>query len=128
MGKYLLGTDNGGTVAKAAVFDLQGHEIAAVSRKTEMLTPRPGHTERDVEAMWQATATAIREAIDKSNIDAVLDRSRRISRVYHNLCNGSLYRAPLEHEVRLTCPGVDHVRGGQHPAGIDEDTAAPCFG
>ena len=39
MATYLLGIDNGGTIAKAAVIGLDGREVAVASRKTEMLAP-----------------------------------------------------------------------------------------
>jgi len=68
MPKYLLGTDNGGTVAKAGLFTTEGEEIAVAGRKAEMVTPKPGHTERDVEGLWQATAEAIREVIETSGV------------------------------------------------------------
>jgi len=67
---YLLGIDNGGTVAKAGLFALDGRELAVAARKTEMLAPRPGHTERDTDALWQATAQAIRAAIEQSGVRA----------------------------------------------------------
>jgi L-xylulokinase len=63
MPKYLLGTDNGGTIAKAALFTLDGREVAVASRKTEMLSPCPGQTERDMEALWRATAESIAEVL-----------------------------------------------------------------
>lgn len=71
MPKYLLGIDNGGTMAKAALFTLDGQEKAAAARKTEMCTPRPGHTERDAERLWQATAEAVQSVIDQSGVPAV---------------------------------------------------------
>ncbi len=70
MADYLLGIDNGGTVAKAGLFDLQGRELATAGRKTPMNSPAPGQTERDAEALWQATAEAVREVIDRAGIDA----------------------------------------------------------
>ncbi|HUT32282.1 MAG TPA: FGGY-family carbohydrate kinase [Planctomycetota bacterium] len=63
MPKYLLGTDNGCTMSKAALFTLDGHEVAVASRKTETLTPKPGHLERNVPEMWASTAAVIREVI-----------------------------------------------------------------
>lgn len=66
--KYLLGTDNGGSFAKAALFSLDGREIAAAGQKTEMSTPKPGHTERDMPALWQATAASIREVLARSGV------------------------------------------------------------
>jgi L-xylulokinase len=69
MPKYLLGTDNGGTVSKAAIFTLDGVEVAVASRKTALLTPKPGYIERDMTKMWRATAEAIKEAVTTSGID-----------------------------------------------------------
>jgi len=71
MPKYLLGIDNGATVTKAALFTAGGEELAVASRKTEMLTPQPGHTERDVEDLWQATAGAIRAVLERARIDPI---------------------------------------------------------
>ncbi|MHC4266754.1 MAG: FGGY-family carbohydrate kinase [Planctomycetota bacterium] len=68
MAEYLMGIDNGGTVSKAAIFTLDGKEVAVAARKTETLTPKPGFAERDMENAWQATAEAISEAIKKSGI------------------------------------------------------------
>jgi L-xylulokinase len=70
MGKYVLGIDNGSTVSKAALFDLHGKEIAVASCKAETEYPHPGWTERDMEMLWQSTATAIREVLAKSGISA----------------------------------------------------------
>jgi len=70
MARYLMGIDNGATVSKAALFTLEGKEVGVASRKTEMLTPKPGFVERDMEAMWKATADAVREVIAQSKVDA----------------------------------------------------------
>ncbi|MBW8036462.1 MAG: carbohydrate kinase [Planctomycetes bacterium] len=69
MPKYLLGTDNGGTVSKAALFTLDGKEIAVAARQTELLTPKAGFVERDMAKMWTATAEAIKEVVTKSGVD-----------------------------------------------------------
>ncbi|MEL7660002.1 MAG: carbohydrate kinase [Acetobacterium sp. MES1] len=69
MGKYLLGLDNGGTMIKAALYDLKGNEVAISSSKTVMYQPQPGFTERNVEEMWQANVTAIKGVIAKAGID-----------------------------------------------------------
>lgn len=66
MAQYLLGIDNGSTVSKAALFDLQGSEIAVASCKAETEYPHPGWTERDMEMLWQSTASAIREVLARS--------------------------------------------------------------
>lgn len=69
MPSYLLGIDNGLTVSKAAIFDLQGREVAVQGHKVALSYPRPAWVERDSEVVWQTTATAIREAIQKAGID-----------------------------------------------------------
>jgi len=69
MPKYLLGTDNGCTVAKAALFTLDGEEIAVASRKIEALTPHQGWSEMDMTCTWQATADSIRQVLQEAKID-----------------------------------------------------------
>jgi L-xylulokinase len=58
-----LGIDVGGTVAKAAVFDGRGTELAVSARPIPTLHPQPGFTERDVGQMWRAAADSIREVL-----------------------------------------------------------------
>ena len=70
MSKYVLGIDNGGTVIKAALYDLSGREIAVASSKIEMSIPKPGYTERDANTLWEANAQAIASSIEQSEIDA----------------------------------------------------------
>jgi L-xylulokinase len=65
MEHYVLGLDNGGTLIKAALFDLDGKEIAVASRPTRVLTPRPGYTERDMEELWRQNCACIREVLEK---------------------------------------------------------------
>ena len=68
MGKYLLGIDNGSTVSKAALFDLYGKEIAVGSCKADTEYPHPGWTERNMEMLWQSTASAIRAVLARSGV------------------------------------------------------------
>ena len=68
MGQYVIGLDNGGTSTKAAIFDLQGKEIAIASRHTPMITPKPGYTERDMEVLWLANCACVKEAVEKAGI------------------------------------------------------------
>ena len=68
MSEYLLGIDNGNTISKAAIFDLQGREIQVASRKVESEYPQQGWTERSMDTLWQSTAAAIKEALGKSGI------------------------------------------------------------
>jgi L-xylulokinase len=70
MSKYVLGIDNGGTVIKAVLYDLSGQEVAVASSKAEMSIPKPGHTERDANELWEANVQAIASVIRQSGIDA----------------------------------------------------------
>jgi L-xylulokinase len=69
MAKYLLGTDNGCTVAKAALFTTDGKEVAVASRKIETIAPRPGFIEMDMTRTWQATVESIRDVLAESEVD-----------------------------------------------------------
>jgi L-xylulokinase len=62
----LLGIDSGLTVTKAVVFEPDGRPLAVARRRVPQLMPRPRHVERSPQALWQATAEAIREAIAAS--------------------------------------------------------------
>jgi L-xylulokinase len=68
MTDYLLGIDNGLTVSKVAIFDLDGREVQVASRKRDTVYLHPGWTESDMEAVWQCTVEAIRNAIHQSGI------------------------------------------------------------
>jgi L-xylulokinase len=69
MDNYLLGIDNGSTMVKAAIFGTDGREVSVASRKVDLLSPQPGWSEVDMEALWQQTADSIREAIARAGID-----------------------------------------------------------
>lgn len=62
----LLGIDNGLTVTKAVVFDASGRALAVARRRLPQLMPRPRHVERDMSALWAATAEAVAEALAAS--------------------------------------------------------------
>ena len=66
MPTYLLGIDNGCTMSKAALFTLDGREVAVAARKTLTRSPQAGYFERDADELWTATAEAIREVLARS--------------------------------------------------------------
>lgn len=70
MGTYLLGLDNGSTMIKAAVFDLDGNELGAFSDLAEPVSPHPNWYERDMDEVWRANAVAIRGAIKAAGVEA----------------------------------------------------------
>jgi L-xylulokinase len=68
MGRYVLGMDNGGTFIKAALFTLDGKELAVASRNTPITVPKPGYTERSMTEMWQANCDCVKEAIARAGV------------------------------------------------------------
>ena len=66
--KYFMGLDNGGTTTKAAIYDQRGREMGVSSRDTQMITPRPGFVERDMEEMWEANCGVMRDVLKKTGI------------------------------------------------------------
>jgi len=63
--ELVMGIDNGGTVCKVSIYDMNGRELAQASRKIDMIYPSPGFTEKDMNILWQSNIEAIKEAIDK---------------------------------------------------------------
>jgi L-xylulokinase len=66
MRERLIGIDAGGTMTKAALFDLDGRELACERQPNQMLFPAPGHTERDPDRMWKAAAGAIAALLERT--------------------------------------------------------------
>lgn len=62
----LLGIDSGLTVTKAVVFDDRGRVLAVARRRIAPDQPQPRHVERDLHALWAATAAAVAEAVAAS--------------------------------------------------------------
>ncbi len=69
MARYLLGIDNGGTVIKAGLYDLDGSEVSVATSRTQMLMPSPGYAERDADELWTANVQAISMVIRTSGVD-----------------------------------------------------------
>lgn len=69
MKERVIGIDAGGTMTKAALFDLSGVERACARRPNQMLFPKPGHTERDPDRMWRMACEAVREVLEVSGTD-----------------------------------------------------------
>jgi sugar (pentulose or hexulose) kinase len=62
-----LGVDAGLTMTKAALFDEEGREVAAVSARSEISHPRPGWAERSMDEAWTSAARAIRNVFTVAN-------------------------------------------------------------
>ena len=59
--KYLLGLDNGGTVSKAALFDLEGNQVLKKSVQIPTVSPAEGFFERELSAVKEANFSLLRE-------------------------------------------------------------------
>lgn len=68
--KYYLGLDNGGTTTKAGLYDVRGREVGMAAVDTKMITPRADFTERDMEEMWEANCSVIRQVLKKAEVSS----------------------------------------------------------
>ncbi|MDR3165141.1 MAG: carbohydrate kinase [Synergistaceae bacterium] len=68
--KCLMGIDIGGTMVKAALFDLTGREIAAKGRKLTILYPGKDMNERSIEEAEKMTYEVIRSVVADAKISA----------------------------------------------------------
>jgi sugar (pentulose or hexulose) kinase len=66
----ILGVDAGLTMTKAALFDEEGREVAAVSARSEISHPRPGWAERSMDEAWTSAARAIRNVFTVANANS----------------------------------------------------------
>src|SRR3712207_2347063 len=66
MSKLVLGLDCGLTVTKAVLFDEAGRAHATASARVPQEAPHPRWLERDVDALWAASAGAIRLAMQQA--------------------------------------------------------------
>ncbi|RFU83908.1 carbohydrate kinase [Streptomyces triticagri] len=60
-----LAIDAGTTTVKVVGYGSDGAELAVGRRPTEVLRPRPGHAEQDMNQVWDAVASAIREVVGR---------------------------------------------------------------
>lgn len=64
----LLGVDAGGTVTKAALFTVDGRQVALATERAAPATPHPRWLERDMEDAWQTAARAVRRVIEDNDV------------------------------------------------------------
>jgi len=69
-GPLVLGLDLGTTGAKAGVVSRDGSVVATATAEYETFTPRPGWAEQRPEDWWEASAGAIRAAVESSGARA----------------------------------------------------------
>ena len=59
----LIGIDAGTREVRASAFGLDGRPLTVARRPTPTIRPRPGWAEVDADALWEATAAALREVV-----------------------------------------------------------------
>lgn len=62
----VLGIDSGLTVTKAVVYDADGTQLSVARRRVPQSMPQPHVVERDMDALWSASADAVAEAVAAS--------------------------------------------------------------
>jgi L-xylulokinase len=65
----LLGIDCGSTVTKAALFDLDGRELASRSRRTGTVNLANGGVERSPDGLWTSVVESFRSVISETATD-----------------------------------------------------------
>ncbi|MGW3199021.1 FGGY family carbohydrate kinase [Streptomyces sp. NPDC001118] len=65
----VLTIDVGTSVIKSVVFDDQGQELAVARIGTEVLRPRPGWAEQDMDAVWNGVVFTVRSALSQLGTD-----------------------------------------------------------
>lgn len=68
-GPYFLGLDAGTSLTKAAIFDLEGRELAVAERPTAVHRPHPGWSEIDPAEAWDAATEVIARVVRESGLD-----------------------------------------------------------
>lgn len=63
----ILGIDIGTSSAKAILFELDGREVTGAGCSYPLLTPRPGWTEQDSEAVWDGLIRVLRDVVSQSS-------------------------------------------------------------
>ncbi|MDD6094905.1 MAG: carbohydrate kinase [Clostridia bacterium] len=69
--KYLLGIDNGGTVSKAALFDLCGNQVMKKSVQIPIISHQDGFTERNLSQVKKANFDLIRDICEECDGEIV---------------------------------------------------------
>jgi glycerol kinase len=78
-GPLVAAVDQGTTGTRCIIFDAAGRPQATAYREHAQLMPQPGWVEHDAEEVWEATATVIRDAVDRAGLSG--GRAGRIAAV-----------------------------------------------
>jgi xylulokinase len=67
--QYLIGVDIGTAGTKAAIFDVEGNQLAVSYEESKLYYPRVGWVEQVPEDFYISTVNTVREVVKKSRID-----------------------------------------------------------
>lgn len=95
----IVSIDNGLTVTKAVIFDLEGRQIAVSRRAVPQSQPAPRRVERNMTELWHHTAAAIRDVLLQSGTDP-----HRIAAVAATAHGDGVYL--LDHDKAPLGPGI----------------------
>lgn len=70
MNAFFMGIDLGGTVIKAGIYTPEGQEITVAEHSFPTESPQAGFSERNMEMLWEAACSVIRQAIKNSQLSA----------------------------------------------------------
>ena len=110
MAKYVIGLDNGGTSTKAAIFDLNGKEIATAGKSTKVITPKSGYTERDMEEYKKNNMAYVAEFKERfQKVEERLDKAEQFVFTLKSVIYRG-YRCPYPPQVE-DCPIIKAYKG-----------------
>lgn len=69
MGRFLLGIDNGGSVSKAAIYDVDGTMVSVASTPVSSEAVKAGWSERNMDLLWKSNLDAMRQIVQVSGVD-----------------------------------------------------------
>lgn len=92
-----LGIDVGHTAVKAAIYNVEGKEVALGGERVKTFNPKPGHYETSMDNLWTQTRKVIRSLtrqIDAQTIKAI------------SLCGGGNGFYPLDEKMKPVGRGI----------------------
>ena len=66
---FILSIDQGTTGSTVSLFNKQGHMVDKVNKEFEQIFPKPGWVEHRPEDIWNSVVSAMKELIDKTQVD-----------------------------------------------------------
>jgi len=68
--KYIIALDGGTTSSRCIIFDRNGNIVSISQKEFTQYFPSPGHVEHDAVEIWSTQLTVLKEALEKSGINA----------------------------------------------------------